>query len=232
MLAQSGTLSIAATVPQVAGSTLTAGSWQVAGTGATLTITSAGSLTTLGAAQVTIKGGNAAFTNLVGLTTINPGASFNLGNGQSFTIAGSFSNAGTVSNATLNLTGSVAQSTGNTLTGGTWIVNANSNLNFPAGSHIATLAGARVTLSGLNSSFSALSDLATIASTSSLILSAGRAFNTAGDFSNAGTVALMGGTLNIDGAVAQFSGTTLTGGTYGGRQFESSISRPDLRSPR
>jgi hypothetical protein len=210
VLVQTGTLSIVCMVTQVSGSTLTAGSWQVAGNGATLTIPR--NITILDNAQVTIRGANASFTNLAGLTTINAGASLSLGNGQSFTITGNFSNAGTVTlaGATLNLAGTVTQVAGNTLTGGTWIVNANGSLNFPVGFNITALGGANVTLNGANSHFAALTNLATIGTTSSLTLSGGRSFTTVANFTNNGRLTIgRGSVLTVNGGFTQASSATL-----------------------
>ena len=71
-----------------------------------MTITSAGTITTIGTkASVTLTGVNSTFTNLA-LTTILAGGKLTLGTGQSLTIPGASSNAGTVtlSGGTLNLT--------------------------------------------------------------------------------------------------------------------------------
>jgi uncharacterized repeat protein (TIGR03803 family) len=94
----SGTLNVSATVSQVSGKTLTAGSWTAVGSStihSKLDITSAGHFTILGsAAAVMLNGLNTAFTNLSTLTTIDAGASFNLLGGQSFTTAGALTNKG------------------------------------------------------------------------------------------------------------------------------------------
>jgi hypothetical protein len=149
--------------------------------------------------------------------TLAAKAVLSTGTGNVSLSAGSdFNNAGTliVNGATVTISGTMTQLSGTTLTGGAWIVNANSNLNFPAGSNITALGGANVTLNGTNSNFVALANLATIKSNSTFTLSSGRTFTTAGNWSNAGTLTLAGGTLNITGSVAQLSGTTLTAGTW------------------
>jgi uncharacterized repeat protein (TIGR03803 family) len=119
----SGTLDIAAGVAQVSGKTLTAGAWDVTGTGtvhAKLDITSAGSLTTLGAgAQVTLDGANATFTNLRGLRTIDKGAGLSLLGGAAFTTMGTLTDKGALTlgpASTLTVSGSFTQATTGVLT--------------------------------------------------------------------------------------------------------------------
>jgi uncharacterized repeat protein (TIGR03803 family) len=119
----SGTLDISAAVAQVAGKTLTAGTWTVTGSATVhskLDITSAGHLTTLGAgAQATLDGLNTSFTNLSGLTTIATGASFSLLGGQSFTTTGALSNKGSLTLApgsVLTVSGSFTQTSTGALT--------------------------------------------------------------------------------------------------------------------
>jgi hypothetical protein len=100
VVAASGTVDISATVTQVSGSTLTAGTWTVNGSPtvhATLEISSAGSFSTIGsAAKVTLSGPNTSFTNLGGLTTIAKGGSFTLAGNQSFSTTGALTNGGSV----------------------------------------------------------------------------------------------------------------------------------------
>jgi hypothetical protein len=119
----SGTLDIAATVTQVAHSTLKAGHWIVIGTStvhSTLDITSAGNFTTLGAgANVSLSGHHTTFTNLSGLTTINQGGRFTLLGGQSFTTAGALTNNGELTlgpKSILTVDGSFTQSSTGGLT--------------------------------------------------------------------------------------------------------------------
>jgi hypothetical protein len=233
----SGTLDVTATVTQVSGSTLTAGSWAAYGSStvsATLTIGSAGSITTIGTkAKVTLSGLNSSFTNINGsggLNSILAGGSFTIQSGQSFTTAGNFSNAGTVTltSGTLTITGTVAQLAGNSLTGGTWTVNANSNLNFTAASNITALAGAKVTLSGTNSNFAALANLASISKTSSFSLLGDRSFTAVGSFTNSGKLTIdAGSTLTANGSFTQASTASLAislGGTDSAPTFGQVVS--------
>jgi uncharacterized repeat protein (TIGR03803 family) len=119
----SGTLDISASVTQVSGRTLTAGTWTVTGSPtvhATLDITSAGRLATLGsAAHVTLDGLNTSFTNLSGLATINKGASFSLLGGQSFSTTGALTDKGGLTlgpGSTLTVGGSFTQTSTGSLT--------------------------------------------------------------------------------------------------------------------
>jgi uncharacterized repeat protein (TIGR03803 family) len=118
----SGTLDISATVSQVSGNTLTAGTWTVTGSAsvpATLDLTSVGNLTTIGtAAHVTLSGLKATFSNLSGLGTIDNGGSFSLLGGQSFTTAGTLTNNGSLTlspGSILTVNGSFTQSSSSTL---------------------------------------------------------------------------------------------------------------------
>jgi hypothetical protein len=97
----------------------------------------------------------------------------------------------------------VAQLAAGTLTGGSWVVNANSNLNFASGSSITSLSGAKVTLSGANSNFTALANLAMIGSKSSFIMSSGRNFTIVGSFTNNGSL-----TIGAGSSMAATSGFT------------------------
>jgi hypothetical protein len=215
-----GTVDVVGTVSQFSGSTLTGGSWAVFGSAkvsATLTLGSAGSIDTIGSkTNVILSGLNSTFTNINGangLGKVLAGGSFSVLSGQSFTTTGNLDNAGSVilSRGMLTVTGTVAQLSGTSLTGGTWIVGPSSNLNFPSGSNITSLAGANVTLNGLHSNFGALSNLSTIGSTSSLTLSGGRSFATVGDLTNNGKLTLgPGSLLTVNGNFTQTSTATLT----------------------
>ncbi len=88
---QSGTLSLTGSVVQVAGPTLTGGTWNISNA-ATLNIP----LTTLtsNAGNITLDGPASSFTAINNLT-INSG-SFAITNGRTFTTAGGFTNSGTL----------------------------------------------------------------------------------------------------------------------------------------
>ncbi len=114
-------------------------------------------------------------------------------------------------NATLTLNGPVVQVAGNTLTGGTWIVDSYGQINIP-GANITTNA-ATIILYGANTSFPAIT--AMTANTGTFELENGAKFTTAGDFTNTGTVDVGGAsTLTIQGNYTQISpGTTTVNGS-------------------
>jgi hypothetical protein len=106
----------------------------------------------------------------------------------------------------------VTQVSGNTLTGGTWNIFANATLSLNNGANLTQNNGS-VTLNGVNAVFANLNNLAT--NNGSFAILAGRNFTTVGDFSNAGTLTVgTGGTFQVTGNLTNFSGTTLTGGSY------------------
>jgi uncharacterized repeat protein (TIGR03803 family) len=118
-----GTLDITATVAQVSGKNLTAGTWVVVGSSkvhSKLDITSATGFTTIGSkAGVTLSGLNTTFTNLTGLTTIAQGGSFSLLGGQSFTTAGALTDKGLLTlspGSVLTVSGSFTQTATGKLT--------------------------------------------------------------------------------------------------------------------
>ncbi len=133
------------------------------------------------------------------------------GNGTS-TIGVAFSNTGTldVRSGAISLTSTVAQVSGNILTGGTWYVGANSTLSL---SGTITTNQGNVTLDGIGSQFAALNNLASNAG--SFTVGNGRNFTTVGNFTNNGTLGVgSGSTFTVHGSLTNFVGGTLTGGTY------------------
>jgi hypothetical protein len=108
----------------------------------------------------------------------------------------------------------------NTLTGGTYIANG-SNLTLPLGSSggITTLS-ASVTeenggqiLNSNNTNNNALNGLTTITSTGSLTIG-GQNFTDTGNFSNAGSLTILGGEVFKIATLSQISGGSLTAGTF------------------
>jgi hypothetical protein len=198
---------------------------------------------------VTLSGANANFAALANLAAIDNRSTFSLTAGSKFTTAGNLSNSGGVdvvhsvltitknlsntgtvnlSDGALTVTGTVAQLSGNFLTAGTWNVGVNSNLNFASGSNITSLDGATVTLSGTDSDFAALTNLATISSGSSFSLLGGRSFTTAGNFRNNGTLTVgPGSVLTTKGSFTQASTAALNvqlGGTNSAPTFGKVVS--------
>jgi hypothetical protein len=123
VLVASGTTLIPASVAQVSGGTLTAGTWMVkhsATSNSTLDITSAGTLTTIGSsARVTLNGLNTTFSNLSGLNFIQGGGRFTLAAGQSFATTGVLTNDGRIAlspGSVLTVSGDYTQASTGTLT--------------------------------------------------------------------------------------------------------------------
>ena len=248
-----GTLDISATISQVSGSTLTAGTWTVIGlplSPSTLDFTSTGSLTTIGGkAHVNLSGGISYFTNINSVSTVQNGGTFSV-SGETFTTGGNLTNAGSLvltssgtvnvsgnlsntgslnlSNSTLTVTGSVTQLSGTSLTAGSWTVGTNSSLDFAAGSNITTITGAKVTLDGANSNFAAQANLAKIGGNGSLILQGGQNFTTTGSFTDNGTLTVGPGSIfTVTGSFTQSSTGTLAleiGGTAAAPTFGQIIS--------
>lgn len=178
------------------------------------TITVSGSLelgttTFTGHGAIVLKG-----ANITGpwdpVVTLAPGQTLR-GNGSlSSAWSGSarLDNRGTVeaSGGTLYLASAPAQFSGNTLTGGTWIVRANSTLAINNGSTITTNRGT-VLLDGSNSVFSAMDSLNN--NQGSFTITNGRNFTTAGDLANSGTVHVgVGSTLTVNGAYRPTAGAS------------------------
>jgi hypothetical protein len=137
-------------------------------------------------------------------------------------VAGAFSNQGSLTvgaGSTFTVTGSLTNFVGTTLTGGSYDIRG--TFKFP-GADIRTLA-ATLELDGPTSrvvnlaDVNGLANLAATAATNSLTLSNGRAFTTAGPFSNAGSLTVgAGSTFTVTGRYTQQtagSTTTLNGGT-------------------
>ena len=106
-----------------------------------------------------------------------------------------------------------------TLTGGTWIVGANSSMSL--GANITT-DDATIILDGSGASFSSLSPLAKIALAGSLEVQVGGSLTTAGNLDNAGTIDLAPGALNVTGSYTQETTGALdigVGGLAAGSQF-------------
>ncbi len=124
-----------------------------------------------------------------------------------------------VVSGTFDLVSSVTQLSGTTLTGGSWIVGADSSLNL--GASLTELA-ATVALQGPGASLSGLSSLSTIDPNGELVVQGGDSFSLPGNLDNAGTIDLAPGTLNVAGDYTQESTGTLAvgiGGTTSGSQF-------------
>ena len=147
-----------------------------------------------------------------------------------------FTNNGTLTVNTSDLMhvlgGPFSNFSGSTLTGGTYNVSGTLEIDElgNTGGEILTDA-AKITLTGASSSFvdsaskDALSNLASISSGGAFALAGSRNFTTAGNFTNNGILTVGAGSkFDVNGNLTNFSGTTLTGGTYsvsGTLQFNS-----------
>ncbi len=121
-------------------------------------------------------------------------------------------NTGTVQvqNGTLTFQGGVTQLVGDTLTGGTWNVKANSTLNITTGSNIITNQG-DVTLDGVGSTFAKINSLANNQGDFSVLN--GRNFTTVGDLANSGTVTVGSGSdFDVTGGITG-AGDLIVNGT-------------------
>jgi RHS repeat-associated protein len=192
--------------------------------GTTLTITNG--FTNNGQIELTSTGAvaPATLTIAAGTLTNATGASINClaGAGGSRTLNAPLDNQGTLSVAagsTFTLSGALANFSSGTLSGGTYDIAG--KFQFP-GAAITTNA-ATVILDGPGalivdqSNNNALANFATNAAGGSVTVQDGQSFATAPSmpFSNAGTLTIAAGsTFNVTGTLSNFSGTTLTGGTF------------------
>jgi fibronectin-binding autotransporter adhesin len=177
--------------------------------------------------QDTIQG-----TGIIGngsLTVVNSGtidANTSSGKGAlTLNGSGGITNTGVLEAAggLLHVTGGpFTNFSGSTLTGGTYSASTTLEIDElgSSGGEITTNA-ANIILSGPASAFidaggrDVTTRLATNAAAGSFTISAGRNFTTAGNFDNLGTLGVgTGSKFNVNGNLLNFSGTTLTGGTY------------------
>jgi hypothetical protein len=144
----------------------------------------------------------------------------NAGSGGGRTLSGTLTNNGTVvvNGTTFSLTGTLTNFSGSTLTGGTYQM-VGGTFQFP-NTGIVTNA-ATIMFDGassriINSSGSdSLAGFATNTADGSITIQNGRDFTTGGNFTNNGTLGVgAGSTFTVNGSLTNFSGGTLTGGTY------------------
>ncbi len=211
---------------QISGTTLTAGTYVL---DANLNLTGAAQNIVTNAATVTLAGGtieNANSTNAFKNLATNSGK-LTLANGTAFTTVGSFSNTGTLaintgSSMTLGGAGTLAQISGNTITGGTFVLDG--NLNIASGANITTNAST-ITLGGGNLESGSANALANLASnTKSLTLANNVNFTTVGSFTSFGALTVNSGStfaVNTAGTdtLTNYHNTgananQLVGGTY------------------
>ena len=211
-----------------AGTTLTGGTYNVGGTLEIDQLGNTGGEIVTNAANIILNGTSSSFVDAAGQDALSKlainakGASFTIKGGRKFTTAGKFTNKGTltVGSATskFRVHGSLTNfsTTTLTLTGGTY--NLTGTLQFE-NANIVTNA-ANITLSGSSSrviSQTGTDALANFAvNNGNFTIKEGRNFTTAGDFTNSGvlTVGSSNSTFSVTGNLTNFSGNTLTGGTY------------------
>jgi hypothetical protein len=209
------------------GGTLTGGTYNVSGTLEIDELGTAGGEITTNAANIIMNGTGASFVDaglksvLTNLNTNATGSSFTIEGGSNFTTVGDFTNNGTLTvggGTTFNVNGNLTNITGTTLSGGTYnltgILKANNASGITTNSATITLtgSGALENQSGAN----ALAGLATNSSGASFTINGGANFTTVGNFTNNGTLGVGSSTskFTVNGNLTNFSGTTLTGGTY------------------
>jgi hypothetical protein len=172
------------------GTTLTAGTYLIGGTfrftGAHI-VTNAATIVMDGpAAAIVDQSGN---DGLSGFATNAAAGSFTLANGRNLTTAGGFNNAGSLTignSSTLTVTAAYTQTD-------TGAIGVNGTLNLPAGGSAA----------------------GTVANGGSLAVGAGTTFTVSGTYTQAGALSLPAtATLDVTGTFSNFTGTTLTAGTY------------------
>jgi uncharacterized repeat protein (TIGR03803 family) len=157
------------------------------------------------------------------------------GSGTSTVATTKFSNTGTVDVAkgTLDISATVKQVSGTTLTAGAWIVTGTSKihatLDITSTGSLTTIGnGAQVTLDGLNTAFTNLAGLTTVAQGGSFSLLGGQSFTTAGALTADGSVTLgAGSVLTVSGGFTQGTSGTLNvelGGTSTAPTFGQLVS--------
>jgi hypothetical protein len=169
-----------------------------------------GALGVLAGGSLSVSGGGT-----VGGTFSDAGA-FTVASSPAFTISGRYSEMGTLTvaaGATLSVTGTFTNFAGSTLTGGTYVIGGTFQFT---GARIVTDA-ATIVLDGPNSRIISESGndalaglLATVTATGSLTIQNGRAFTTAGAFTNLGRLTLgAGSTFTVIGDFTQGASATL-----------------------
>ncbi len=212
-------------------STLTGGTYSVSGTLKIDNLGSTGGEIVTDAANIILNGASSSFLDggsnnaLSNLATIAAAGSFGLLGGRNFTTAGNFTNNGTLSvgagsTFAIPAADTLTNFSGTTLTGGTYDVTG--TLKFH-GANIVTnaanvaLTGSAAEIENSSNSANALANFATNSATGSFSLLGGLNFTTAGNFTNNGTLSVGSGStfaVASAGSLTNFSGTTLTGGTY------------------
>jgi hypothetical protein len=210
-----------------AGTTLTGGTYNTAGTLQIDELGSNGGEIVTNAANIILTGSSSVFFDAAGhdaLPAFNTNAangSFTINSGRNFTTAGNFTNNGTLTvgstNSTFDVNGNLTNFSGTTLTGGTYNVTGTlqfNNANIVTNSANITLTGTSSKITDQTGTANALLNFAT--NNGSFTINGGRNFTTTGNFTNNGTLTVGATTskFDVNGNLTNFSGTTLNTGTY------------------
>jgi hypothetical protein len=204
------------------GSTLTGGTYNVGGTLKIDQLGTTGGEIVTNAAKIILNGAGSSFVDsaskdaLTNLSANTATGAFTVSGGRTFTTVGNFSNLGTLtvgSGSAFTVTGALAQISGSTLSGGTFVLggnlNVSSGINITTNSSTLTLQGGTI-MSGATNALANLKK-----NTKSLTLASNANFTTAGNLTNSGNLTVnSGSTLSVTGTLTNLSAGTLTGGTY------------------
>ncbi len=220
-------VNLANSLTNFSSNTLNSGTYIDSGTlqfaGANIVTIGSGASLTMSGASAKIEDQTGAADGLTNFATNN--GTFATASGFNFTTAGNFTNNGTLNIGAgtkfeVNLANSLTNFSSNTLNSGTYIDSG--TLQF-AGANIVTIgSGASLTMSGATAKIEdqtgAADGLTNFATNNGTFTTAsGFNFTTAGNFTNNGTLNIGAGTkfeVNLADSLTNFSGTTLTGGTY------------------
>jgi fibronectin-binding autotransporter adhesin len=197
------TLSMSGATVNVTSGSITNNGALAVGAG-TLNNSIAGAYALNGSGNVTLTAGSITSTGGGGFTSTNTISGYGI-------ISAALSNLGTVSangsGNTLSLTGPVVQLPASTLTGGSWIANANSTLNIASAGNILANQGT-VILNGAGSQFANIDSIND--NQGSFSVEGGRSFTTAGNLANSGTLLVDGGgTFSVTGDLTGTGNTTV-----------------------
>jgi len=220
----SGDSFTAPALTQISGSTLTAGTYVLAGN---LDLTAAANITT-NSAKLTLEGGTiqTGATNDLANLSSNTG-SFTLANNANFSTVGNFSNSGALTvnkGSTFGVTGTLTNLSAGTLTGGTYTVGG--TMQLASGNGGITTNGANLTLTGasakiLDGTSNALAGFNNNTGTFTLSGSAALTTAASSNFTNSGTVVVSkGSTLTVGGTTNSYNqsaGQTTVDGTLVGK---------------
>jgi len=205
------TFKVSGNLTNFASSTLTGGTYDVAGT---LQFGTSGSSLTTNAANITLTGTTAKLVDLgnnnllTNFATNNSGASFNLTGGATFTTASNFTNSGAMDMEQ----GSSLTVTGNLTNSGTVTTNG-SNLGGSANTLTVTgtltnNTGGAITI-GANNDTADVANIGTLSNSAPITVGTGATLNLtkAGTQTNKSTITLNGATLKLSGASDTLTGT-------------------------